>query len=184
MPHKPTRLTLRQLKQRNELATNLYATLGQEQVRFDIPEAPKPRAPRDPSAEPAVPLERDVQAAIIEGLRQHPMVGIVHRMNSGQAVERNADGSNRYIQFSHVYSVRGVRFRATDLDVTLQGPGPWAGKRLVLEVKRSGWKAPRDERERGQEAFIRFVRACGGYGAFVTSWAEVEIELERIRAAG
>ena len=149
-----------------------------EPVKFDVPPPPKKRAASAPSA---VPLESEVQAEIIAELRMHPMVGVVTRVNSGSAVERNADGSERHIQFVHVYSVRGVRFRPTDLDVTLAGPGHWAGKRFIIECKRPGWRGPSDERERGQEAYIRFVIACGGYGMFAWSWEMVREYLDEIR---
>ena len=116
-----------------------------------------------------VPLERDVQKQIIDGLRRHPKVGMVERINSGSAVERNADGSERHIQFHHVYSVNGVRMRAVDISCTLKV----GGMRFVIEVKRPGWKAPRGEREEAQDAYIKHVRACGGMGMFATSWEEV-----------
>ena len=172
------RIPLRDRILRNQATLEMYRPEGAEPVKLNVPPPPKKRAPPKPTG---IPLESEVQAEIVDELRRHPMVGLVTRVNSGSAVERNADGSERHIQFVHVYSVRGVRFRPADLDVTLTGPGHWAGKRFVIECKRPGWLGPSDERERGQEAYIRFVVACSGYGMFAWSWDMVAAELERIR---
>ena len=174
-PRRPGRISHRDQLLRNQSSMNLYADLyGKPRVTIDIPPAPKPRAPAQPSG---LPLEKDVQFDIIMELRRHPMVGLVERVNSGTAMEVNGDGSKRFIDFSHVYSVPGVeRMRPSDISVTLKP----SGRRLVIEVKRPGWSRPRDERERQQIAYIQHIRACGGYGMVATSWDEVSTELERI----
>jgi hypothetical protein len=171
------RITYREQMQRNQTSLDLYADLaGKPRMVIPVPPEPKKRAPREPSGVPPVPLERDVQRAIIDGLRMHPMIGLVERVNSGQATETDAAGNTRYIQFHHVYSVAGVRMRSVDLHCTLKP----SGRRFVIEVKRPGWKAPRDERERAQQAYIAHIIACGGFGMFASSWDEVANELRRI----
>jgi hypothetical protein len=184
MKRKPIRQSLRDQMLGHQRSMDMYAQLaGKPAVEIrDVHPEPKTRALRDPTAERA-PLESEIQDDIIARLRAHPMVGLVTRVNSGSAVETNSDGSHRHIAYHHIFSVRGMRFRMVDIDVTLGGPGPWAGKRLVIEVKRPPWTKPTDERERGQEALIAFVQRCGGYGTFATSWEDVDKLLERIRGA-
>ena len=174
------RISLRDQMLRNQQSMDLYAALADKPRHIiDIPDAPKPRAPSMPSN---IPLESDVLADIVDRLLDHPMVGLVERINSGTAVENNAFGDRRYISFNHVYRVPGIPsyMRASDLSVTLKG-GHWAGRRLAIEVKRPGWRAPRDKREEEQFAYLLRVRTCGGYGLFATSWQDVAAELERIK---
>lgn len=171
------RISFRETLTNNQKSLDLYAALAgkptvENRILASLP-APRTRAPAKPSA---VPLEKDVQKAIIDGLRVHPMIGLVERVNSGSAVERNADGSDRHIQFHHVYSVGGERMKAVDLHCTLKRNG----KRFVIEVKRPGWNGPKDPREEGQLAYIQYLRSCGAFGMFACSWEEVEIELRRI----
>lgn len=181
MPSPPRRgrISYRDQLLQNQKALDVYAAMADKpRLVLDIPPAPKRREAR---AEPSViPLEKDVQKAIIDGLRMHPMVGLVERINSGTAAETDQHGDTRYIQFVHVYSVGGQRFRSVDVHCTLHG-GSWAGKRFVVEVKRPGWKHPRGARELEQEAYIHHVRQCGGHGLFATSWEDVSHALEGIR---
>ena len=168
--------SMRDIKLRNKRSLDLYADLaGRPRIDMDIPPAPKPRAPRALDAGPPALLESDILKMIVAGLRMHPAVGLVERMNSGSAVERNSDGSQRVIQFHHIYKNDGGDMRAVDLSVTLRG-----GKRFVLEVKRPPWAKPRDTREREQAAYIAHVIACGGHGMFAISWDQVAAELARI----
>jgi len=170
------RISLRDQMIKNQATLDLYASLaGKPRMNLPIPPAPVKRAPSVPSG---VPLERDVLKTIIAGLRIHPMIGLVERVNSGSAVETNADGSQRHIQFHHVYSVAGQKMRSVDVHCTLTP----SGKRFVVEVKRQGWSRPKDQREEEQVAYIQHVRACGGHGMVATSWDEVQIELKRIHA--
>ena len=178
-PRRPGRISHRDQLLRNQSTMDMYASLyGKPRVTIDIPPAPKKRAPSQPSG---VPLEHDVQFDIIVELRRHPMVGLVERVNSGAAVERNSDGTERHIRFHHVYKVPGVAspMRPSDIHCTLIG-GHWAGKRFVVEVKRSNWRGPKNSREEEQIAYIDRVKACGGYGGVFRSWQEVMDELERI----
>jgi hypothetical protein len=47
------------------------------------------------------------------------------------------------------------------------------GRFFAVEVKRPGWKAPTDDRERAQSAFLTNVRALGGVGLFAQSVEDV-----------
>jgi hypothetical protein len=135
---------------------------------------------RAPIGQSGVPLESDVLKTIVDGLRRHRMVGMVERINSGTAIEGSGD-EKRFITYNHVYSVpEHDKLRASDLSCTLKN-GPWAGRRLAVEVKRPGWKAPHGEREAQQAEYLTVIRECGGYGIFATSWEDVFSELNRIR---
>ncbi len=59
----------------------------------------------------------------------------------------------------------GLMKSSSDLVAVVKPSGRWC----VLEVKRPGWKLPRNEHEREQEAFIQMIRNAGGWGDFVTS---------------
>ena len=143
--------SLRDVKLRNQRSFDLYADLyGKPRVTIDVGPEPKHRAPRDPAAVTA-PSEADIQKQIVGGLRMHPFVGMVERVNSGQSVEPNADGTQRYVSFHHIYTNAGGRMRAVDLSVTLKN-----GKRLVVEVKRPPWSKPRNTREQEQAAYIAY----------------------------
>ena len=180
---KPTRgrLSFREQLTAHQKSMDVYAALaGKPKVQNELLAAmapPRKRAPAQPSA---VPLEKDIQKAIIEGLRMHPMVGLVERVNSGTAVEQNGDGTQRHIAFHHVYRVDERRLRSVDVHATLKP----SGRRLVIEVKRPGWNAPRDKREREQANYLARVRECGGFGIFATCWEDVAGELRRIASGG
>jgi len=167
------RISLRDQMLRNQATMDLYAAMADKpRVIINMPPAPKPRAAPEPSG---VPLEKDVQKQIIDGLRMHRMIALVERVNSGTSVERNAAGEQRHIPFHRVYRVDGRRMNSPDIHCTLVG-----GKRFVIEVKRPGWRGPRGEREEGQLAYIQHLRSVGAFGMFATGWDEVEIELRRI----
>ena len=167
-------MSAREQALRVKASLDMYADLaGKPRMDIPVPSAPKTRAFSKPSG---VPLESEVQAAIIDGLRHHPMVGLVERVNSGAAMEYASDGSKRIIQFVVIYA-HGLA--SPDVHCTLKP----SGRRFVIEVKRPGWKGPRDQRELRQEAYIERVRACGGYGMFATSWDQVAAELGRIERA-
>ena len=177
MTRRVIRVSYRDQLTANQKALDQYAAFsGKPRMEIEMPPPVKPRAPKDPLKESPVPLEADVQRAIIDGLRMHRMIGLVERVNSGSSVESNADGSKRYIEFHRVYAVNHVTLAAVDIHCTLKP----SGKRFVVEVKRPGWKNPRSPRELAQAAYIAQVIACGGYGCFATSWDEVDTELRSI----
>jgi hypothetical protein len=162
---------------RNQQSMDHLADLyGKPRVQATgIPPAPKKRA--SPVGRPDMTLESDIQRTIIDGLRRHPMVGLVERQNSGVAVETNADGSKRYVQFSRVYPVAGAGdMRAVDLSVTLKD-----GRRMVIEVKRGDWRGPTTKREAEQENYLRHIERCGGFGMFAVAWEDVARKLDMIR---
>ena len=101
-----------------------------------VPDAPKKREPRTEA--PNIPLEKDVQKAIIDMLLRHPKIGLVERINSGTMQSDNGDGTTRYTQFNKVYgrASNGEYMDMPDVCCTLKGQG----RRFVIEVKRPGWK--------------------------------------------
>jgi len=121
--------------------------------------------------------EATIQRDIIAMLRKHPKVSIVERHNSGTAMEQDAEGNKRFIAYNTVFKVGGVRMRKSDIDCQLAN-----GKRLCIEVKRTGWTHPRNQREIEQENYINHVLAATGYAMFATSVAEVEAYLGVIKA--
>jgi hypothetical protein len=68
----------------------------------------------------------------------------------------------------------GLIKSSSDLVVICKPSGRWC----VLEVKKPGWKRPRNKHERDQAAFIEMVKRAGGHGAFVTSVEEAELAIE------
>lgn len=124
------------------------------------------RLPRT-AAMPA-PLEKDVQAAIVEYLR---LCGaFVVRINSGgMAGEHN--GKKRFVRFN---SEPGC----SDLLSVLPG-----GTMAAWEVKRTGWKykpplpgekvSKQRAHEHEQSEFLANVRRRGGIGEFVTGIDDV-----------
>lgn len=175
-PRRVARISHRDQLLKNKASLDWYAALAGKppvELAIDIPPAPQKRAPAMPSG---VPLERDVQKEIVDGLRSHPLIGMVERVNSGTALEQNLDGSKRYIEFHRVYPVAGIHFAAVDIHCTLRS----GGRRFVIECKRPGWKEPRGKRELAQAAYINQIILCGGFGMFATSWKQVEYELKTI----
>jgi hypothetical protein len=120
--------------------------------------------------------EATIQRDIIAFLRKNPKVAIVERHNSGTAMEINSAGEKRFIAYNTVFKVHGVRMRKSDIDCQLSN-----GKRLCIEVKRTGWTHPRNQREVEQENYINHVLASTGYAMFATSVAEVEAYLTGIK---
>ena len=168
------RPTFRQQLAANEAALKAMSpdgTLGPMQKAFDElrPAPPRKRMPRLDSPDKA-PLERDIQAAIIEALHLQPHVIKVIRFNAGGAYYRNAQGKDALVLFSSepvvdLYVL--MRERVAPLNsnrVALHAP-----RTAWLEVKRPGWSKPRDLREERQAAFLAAVREAGGIGQFVRS---------------
>lgn len=156
------RISLKDQMAANQKSLDMYASAAGKprQVLYDPPPQKQPRTIRTSAARAAVPLESDVQKAIITYLLHHPSVAWVTRINQGQAVEHSANGEARYIQFAKLYK-RGCRL--VDIDGQLKD-----GRRLAIEIKRPGWKAPHGERELEQAAFLAMVRDYGGIGLFAT----------------
>ena len=110
---------------------------------------PKQRGPRAPSKPSGKPLERDVLRAILRALKNHPLVAMVQRRQSG--VFREGD---RFVRV-------GKRGEA-DVSGILKG-----GRSFAIEVKRPGGKPSELQTE-----FIRCVIAAGGVAGVATSVEE------------
>lgn len=118
----------------------------------------KPPRQRAKAGSDGRPLERDVQAAVMELLRFHPRVTKAIRFNSGAAYGEH-NGKKYYVKFAS----------ETVVDVYFFGPGLWGW----LEIKRPGWTHPTDKREEDQATFLADVRAAGGIALFVTDAEQV-----------
>lgn len=94
------------------------------------------------------PLERDIQAAVLEVLSVHPKVAFAYRFNTGAATFRGADDVERFVKFAF----KGC----ADVLGMLKG-----GRFLACECKRFGEHPTPD-----QQAFLLSVARGGGL-AFV-----------------
>jgi len=144
------RASLAQTKRANQRALDLYASCS-DRPRFDVG-APAVRPARQPAQSPrpgSVPLERDVQRAVLAYLRAHPAVAFAGRLNSGSA----AMDDGRPIWFHTLGS------GAPDIIGAMRRGCAW----LAIEVKRPGAK-PRPE----QLDWLRTVADAGGCAGWVT----------------
>jgi hypothetical protein len=96
-----------------------------------------------------IPLEKDIQKAIIQFLSAHPKISIYGRFNSGTAITGDAQGNTRYTRFN---SIKGF----PDIHGMLKG-----GRAVYIEVKRPGGRVSEEQQE-----FIDKVSAHGAV-AFV-----------------
>ena len=169
------RKTLREVMLANHAALCQMAALAGKPMPplpQSLPPEPKRRAAASPRTAASIPLEKEVQASIIEFLLHHPRVALVIRHNSG-AMETQTLGGKTYPIFFHKVYKKGVRI--VDLDVTLKN-----GKRFVIECKRPGWhQKPHDLREQEQAAYIALHKSLGNLGCFATCIDDVQEELER-----
>lgn len=101
------------------------------------------------------PLEKDIQAAILELLETHPRVAWAERMNTGGMERENADGTKRYIRFAFE--------GCSDIIGQLKD-----GRFLAVEVKRPG-RYP----THAQRAFLAMVNAHKGVGIIAFSVDDV-----------
>jgi hypothetical protein len=116
------------------------------------------RVVRPVDRKPQAPLEKEIQAAILQALRLRRDVVFVGRFNSGQARETNANGEHRYIWFN---TVPGF----PDIHGLLVG-----GKAFYIEVKR-----PHPNYEKPsvtQQTFLDQARVGGAYTGVATSVEE------------
>ena len=163
------RKTLRETMLENHKALNHQLRmrgLPERELSPLCPPEPKRRGPAAPRTSESIPLEKEVQAAIIAFLLVHPKVALVTRHNSGAMEQRDSNGKAYPIFFHKVYK-RGLRI--VDLDVTLK-----TGRRMVIECKRPGWHLkPHDLKEQEQRAYIEFHKSLGNLGGFATSIDDV-----------
>lgn len=144
----------------------------EQRARYEanFPEAnmkplPIRRAPSVPSGKP---LEADVLRAVGDLLAQHPKVCYALRINSGAASYEAKSGKYAPVWF-HIWVKSPVRCRMPDFFGMLND-----GRTLALEIKRPGFKHPRDEREYQQAAFLMLIRNMGGIGEFITDAEQVD----------
>lgn len=113
-------------------------------------------------------LEKDVLRAITQLLAVHRNVLFAVRQNTGSASYEQASGKWAPVNFYSWIKTPGEQ-------VTL--PDVWGmtihGRSFFIEVKRPDWKAPRDDRERRQAAFLDCARRHGCLALFATSAQEV-----------
>ena len=107
------------------------------------------RGPRVQNTQTEIPLEKDIQKAIMDFLSAHPKVSFRGRFNRGTAITGDALGNTRYTKFN---SVKGF----PDIHGMLKG-----GRAFYIEVKRKGGVVSED-----QQDFIDKVSAHGAV-AFV-----------------
>lgn len=122
-----------------------------------VPLPPKrERVKRPYDGQPAVPLEKEIQTAILEAIHLRRDVVFVGRFNRGQAVETGGDGRVRYTPFN---TVPGF----PDIHGLLVG-----GRAFYIEVKRPppNYRKPDD----AQQKFLDEARvggACAGVACSV-----------------
>ena len=110
---------------------------------------------------PFVPLEKDVQTSILHLLARHPKVAWASRFNSGAAWLKAKGGRERPVKFNTCDGCSDILGQMRD------------GRFLAIEVKRPGWKKPKDQHEFEQEDFLRRVTQNRGVAFFATSPQEV-----------
>ncbi len=126
----------------------------------NLPELPKPRIRRPVDGQRTdrdlVPLEKEIQRAILDDLALDKRVVFVGRFNRGQAVAVGANGRTRYTAFN---SVKGF----PDIHGLLIG-----GRAFYIEVKRPQpcYEKPSEEQQQFLDA-ARVGGACAGIAVSV-----------------
>jgi len=135
-----------------------------EELRMTV----KPKVTRGKRMAGVGKLESEVQREIIAYLLRHPSVVMVERINSGAVY----GAGDNFIRFHHLMlpaAFKSVKMRVVDLNVMM-----FDGKRMVIEVKREGWKKPSDQREVEQYNYLIHVTDHGGCGIFASCVEDVE----------
>ncbi len=141
------RLSYREQIEKNNAADRFYAAMAGKEPRAQTVLAPKRARIRRPvDGKPAVPLEKEVLADVLQALRNDPRVAMIERSQSGLF----QDG-DRYIRV-------GTRGK---LDITLMLVG---GRYGEIECKREGLSP--DER---QQARIEAIKRNGGIAGYAWS---------------
>lgn len=165
MRHGRGRLSKRDRALKNNAAHTFYASCSdrpdaQENLKKLLTEVPplRHRVKRPVDQQPVVPLEKEIQKAIIQAIELRQDLVFVGRFNRGQAVASNAYGETRYTQFN---TVKGF----PDIHGLLLG-----GKAFYLEVKRPPpcYRPP----DPAQQKFLDAARMGGAYAGVVTSVEE------------
>lgn len=119
--------------------------------------------------------EAPVLAAVAELLAAHPLVLFAVRQNSGGMHWQDKGGHYRPILFYKILRRPGASaITFTDYWGFLKDARPFA-----IECKRPSWKAPHQQHELNQQAFIHLIESIGGIGGFVRSADEANALLGR-----
>lgn len=105
--------------------------------------------------------------------------------NRGASLWRNNNGACTDENGNHVRFGLGNdskklsdKWKSSDLigitPIRSTAPDQIFGVFTAVEVKKPGWAAPKNSRERGQSAFLSTVRSMGGIGMFAQSTADYE----------
>jgi len=103
------------------------------------------------------PLEKDVQAAILEALQFHPLVAWAARMNTGAAKFKDAKGKARFVRFGFP-GMSDIIGQFKD------------GTFLAIEAKRPKGEGPTDD----QKAFMETVNNNGGRAGVARSVDDID----------
>ena len=142
------RKSKRQMLAGSKAALDYYAdSAGKPRMEIELP--PERKARVVSATRRAVPLEKDIQKAIMQFLKSHPKVAMVWRQNSGTFQETDGRGNTRFIRAN---SARGM----ADIMGVLKN-----GRALAIEVKRPGAKVLPH-----QQLFLDSITEAGGL-AFV-----------------
>lgn len=134
--------------------------------------------PSRPTIKGGYTSEAAVQAALRVAAVPHG--ASLWRNNNGASEVLEKDGSTRMIRFGLGNDSKklGDKWKSSDLigitPVTSTQAGQTFGVFTAVEVKKPGWAAPKNARERAQSAFIGTVRTMGGIGMFAQSVEDYE----------
>lgn len=141
--------------------SDMLANSHLQPALFAPPEQPKRRRPGSANR-PSVP-ERDIQRQILDGLRSHPLVAHIERINVMAGRLYGKDGRpSRFLR-----SCNKGRVDLDGFSVT--------GKVIAIEVKRP---QTRNRLTEEQRAYIAQVRAAGGLAGVATSYEEAAAIVE------
>lgn len=135
---------------------------------LDIVDPSRAHMPSSAASEAAVQASLRVTAA------QH---GCSLWRNNNGAMQ---DDTGRHVRFGLGNDSKklGDKWKSSDLigitPVTSTQAGQTFGVFTAVEVKKPGWVAPKNERERAQAAFLTTVRSLGGIGMFAQSVVDYE----------
>lgn len=152
--------TLAETMQTNHAATRYYALMAGKEPPT-APALPPKREIVNRSAPET--LEAAVMTAVGELLARHPNVLLAVRQNSGAASYEAKSGKWAPVWFYRV-------IRAPE---PVRLPDYWGilrdGTPFWIEVKKTAWQKPTDQREREQAAFLRLMVRCGHRAGFARS---------------
>jgi hypothetical protein len=158
--------SVREMQEASEKAQDFYALMsGKPRPEF---KPLKPKQVRAKAGSSGIPLEQDVKMDIIRALCRHPAVAWVEKHNSGSA-------GDSYIKFHVIYLPTGKKIEVKKADIDFQLNN---GRRVLVEVKRPGWKKPSNPREVAQSNYLDMARKARCIAMFSTSVEEVILAIE------